>query len=222
MATVGTRARLRTRMAALVAWIAGEASPGAASRPAAESSSRSEFSVWSSDALACERDAGGRRAEWELARAAEYGREVALALVGVDFPAQDADAHLEHALMRRLDDVILRCVTRFDVLSEYGRHERLLVLPEESAARLASGAAEICELATRAVGRPVRMALAGFPAQGPTLRALLTELEIDLAECRAHGASVLVAGAATRPLAAAITTISLRPLSHEPRPTAQR
>jgi len=65
------------------------------------------------------------------------------------------------------------------------------------------------------------MALAGFPAQGPTLRALLTELEIDLAECRAHGASVLVGGAATRP-PAATTMISLRPLSHELRATAER
>jgi hypothetical protein len=62
---------------------------------------------WRSDPLVCERDAGGRCAEWELARAAEYGREVTLALIGVDVTADDGDAHVYLALMRGLDDVVL-------------------------------------------------------------------------------------------------------------------
>ena len=43
---------------------------------------------WRDDSALSECDAGLRRAEWEVARAAEYGREVAVALIGLDAPPE--------------------------------------------------------------------------------------------------------------------------------------
>jgi hypothetical protein len=146
-----------------------------------------------------ERDAGLRRAEWELARSSGYRREVALALIGVDVPRGRDEARTRLTLMAALDELVLSSVTRFDVVCEYGPCERLMVLPEESAASLSEAAARICAAATERLGWHVRMALAGFPAHGRTLRALLGELEIDLAACRADDIAVRVCSAGPAP-----------------------
>jgi hypothetical protein len=95
-----------------------------------------------------------------------------------------------------LDDLVLDSVTRFDVVVEYGPRERLLVLPEESVDGLREGASRLCALAGDRLGRHVRMALAGFPAHGSSLRELLTELEIDLATCLMRGITVQACGTA--------------------------
>src|SRR5947207_293477 len=81
-----------------------------------------------------ERGEGLRGAEWELARAAEDRREVALALVGIDAPPGGERAEARQRLMRRLDELVLASVSRFDVVCEHGPYERLMVVPEESAA----------------------------------------------------------------------------------------
>lgn len=133
------------------------------------------------------RDAGLRRAEWELARAAQYGRAMTLALIGPDVPAGGEPAEVREALMRHLDALVLEHVTPFDVLCEYGLSERLMVMPEESAADLGEHASQVCAIATDRLGREVRMALVAYPDNGSSLRSLLTELEIDLAMCRANG-----------------------------------
>jgi hypothetical protein len=148
--------------------------------------------IWTERATMSERDAGLRRAEWELARAAEYRREVALALVGLDVPEGGDGASRRLRLMQALDELVLESVTRFDLVCEYGPCERLMVLPEEPATSLVDGAMQICALATERLGRHVRMALASYPAHGSTLHALLTELELDLQTCRVHGIAVQV------------------------------
>ncbi len=152
-----------------------------------------------------ERDAGLRRAEWELARAAEYRRDAALALVGIDLPEDGDDATTRMALLRRLDDLLVQGVSRFDVVCEFGPYERLMVLPEESATGLRDGASQICTLATERLGRRVRMALAGSPTHGTSIQALLTELESDLATCRTRNITVKVCSTAGQlPLEAAL------------------
>jgi len=152
--------------------------------------------MWTERATMSERDAGLRRAAWEVARAAEYRRKVALALVGLDIHGAGDDAGTRLALMRALDELVLGSVTRFDVVCEYGPCERLMVLPEESAASLVDGASRICALATERLGRDVRMALVSFPANGQTPHALLTGLELDLEACRVHGIAVKVCSTA--------------------------
>jgi len=154
--------------------------------------------VWGGNQALRERDDGLRRAEWELARAMEYGREVTLALVGIDVPAGVDASTTRLDLLRRLDELVLESVTRFDVLGEYGLYERLMVLPEESASGIGEHATQLCAVATERLGRRVRMALATFPAQGSTLRALLTELEIDLAGCRMNDLMVQICGVPDR------------------------
>jgi hypothetical protein len=174
-----------------------DAASTAISRLPAEPAPASEPGpIWTERATLSERDAGLRRAEWELARAAEYHREVALALVGLDVPTGGDDARTRLGLMQGLDELVLDGVTRFDVVCEHGPCERLMVLPEESATSLVDGASQICALATERLGRHVRMALASFPEHGSTLRALLTELELDLTTCRVHGITVQVCSTA--------------------------
>ncbi len=138
-----------------------------------------------------EREAGLRLAEWELARAAEHRRALALALVGVDTPAGGDEAGQRLELMEGLDALVLDTVSRFDVVAAYGPRERLVVLPEKSAGGLREDAAQLCALAGERLGLEVRMALVS-PGRGRALRELLTELEVDLARCRASGAAVEV------------------------------
>jgi hypothetical protein len=153
---------------------------------------REAESMYGERAVLSERDAGMRWAGWELARAAEYRREVALALVGIDVPEGGEEASTRLALMQQLDELVLESVTRFDVLCEHGPCELLMVLPEVPATSLVDGASRICALATERLGRHVRMALASFPAHGSTLHALLTELDLDLQTCRTLGIDVQV------------------------------
>ncbi len=145
-------------------------------------------------AIVSEREQGMRRAEWEIARAEAYGREMALALVGVDAPMAGDFRTDEVQMMEKLDELILGNVTRFDVVAAYGPRDRLMALPEESAQRLSGDAAQLCELASARLRRQVRMALVTFPQDGQSLRELLTELEVDLATCRVNGIAVQLAG----------------------------
>jgi hypothetical protein len=143
-------------------------------------------------------DVGLRQAEVEVARATEYRREVTLALVGIDPPAEGGDTRSEHErlhAMRFLDDLILANVTRFVAVVAYGPNERLMVLPEESADSLTGAAGQLCDLATEYLTRQVRAALVSYPAHGRSLPGLLSSLEIDLAACRANQVVVTVGGA---------------------------
>jgi len=176
--------------------VVADAASAAIGRLPAGGAGREPEPGWREGMGVSDRDAGLRRADWELARAAEYQREVTLALVGLDVPPGADGAAARVDLMQRLDGMALESVTRFDVVCEYGLYERLMVLPEESASSVGEGASRLCAVASERLGRTVRMALASFPAHGSTLRALLTELEIDLAACRANGVAVQVCGAA--------------------------
>jgi hypothetical protein len=140
------------------------------------------------------REQGMRRAERQIARAEAYGREMALALVGVDAPMAGDLRTDEVQMTEKLDELILANVTRFDVVAAYGPRDRLMALPEESPQRLSGDAAQLCEPATARLGRQVRMALVTFPKDGKGLRELLTELEVDLATCRVNGIAVQLAG----------------------------
>jgi hypothetical protein len=181
--------------------VVADAAAAAIGRLPAEGTLPSDDAAWQGTdcPVLCERDPGLRQAEWELARAVEYRREVALALIGIDAPPGDVPAEARLELMRRLDELVLASVTRFDLVCEYGPHERLMVVPEESAASIGEGASQLCATATERLGHPVRMAMASFPAHGATVRALLTELEIDLATCRMHGLVAQVCGVQNQP-----------------------
>ena len=124
------------------------------------------------------------RAEWELARAFEYRRGLALALLGVEAPEAAEEPGRRVRLMADLDELVLDTVSRFDVVAVYGSRERLLALPERSAEALCADADQLCALATERLGRPVRMALLS-PVPGAALAELLAELEVGLARCRA-------------------------------------
>jgi len=151
---------------------------------------------WGEHATLSESDAGMRRAEWEVARAAEYGREVTLALIGMDAPARGGGAVAQRALMRRLDELVLASVTRFDAVCRYGSRERLVVLPEERAVGIGEGAEQLCAVAAARLGRHVRVALASYPAHGSSLHELLTQLEVGLATCRLRDVTVQVCASA--------------------------
>jgi hypothetical protein len=86
--------------------------------------------------------------------------------------------------MRLLDEAMVSSLAPSDVVSEYGPTERLVVLPGVSAAGLRAGATHLCTTAAERAGRPVRAALATFPADGSTTRYLLDRLELGLAEAR--------------------------------------
>jgi len=195
----------------LVSAAVADAASAAISRVPAEPARTGDAGpIWTERATMSERDAGLRRAAWELARAAEYRREVALALVGLDDPPDGDDAGMRLGLMQGLDELVLESVTRFDLVCEYGPCERLMVLPEESAANLLDGGSQICALATERLGRHVRMALASFPAHGSTLHSLLSELELDLSTCRTHGIAVQVCS--TTPQRAGDAVLAAEPL----------
>lgn len=124
--------------------------------------------------------------EAELARSAEELRDLSLALLGVD-SAGEADPT---PAMRLLDEAVASSLTASDSVCEYGPTERLVVLPDVAAPALRAGAAQLCVAGAELVGRPVRAALATFPADGSTFRHLLDRLELDLAACRAQGTTI--------------------------------
>jgi hypothetical protein len=132
-------------------------------------------------------EAGGsraamRRVERALGGAAGPGADVSLALLGLD--ASDA------AAMSRLDEALAGDLAPSDAVTEYGPLERLVVLRGVSAAELELGAAHLCAMSAGRAGRPVRAALATFHPNGSAPRHLLDQLELELAICRAGGATV--------------------------------
>ncbi len=123
----------------------------------------------------------------ELALAAGEVHDVSLALIGVD-AAGEGD---QTGVMRLLDEAVAASLTPSDAVSAYGPTERLVVLPGVSAAALRAGATQLCARAANRAGRPVRVALATFPADGSSLSYLLDRLELGLASCRAAGTVVV-------------------------------
>jgi hypothetical protein len=120
---------------------------------------------------------GPRRIELtELAGAGEFG----LALLGIDPGGDDGFA------MALLDEALAGGLAASDAVCEYGPTERLVVLSGVTASMLRAGGAQLCAAGADLSGRPVRAALATFPAGGSTLREILDRLERDLATCRAH------------------------------------
>jgi hypothetical protein len=142
------------------------------------------------------KEAGLERTEWELARASEYRRPFTLCLLGLD-PGQDGKGEeqdqsgLEDG-MRRIDQLLLRELTRFEAAAEHSPRERLLVLPEVWADGYAEAANELCGLLGGRVGRTVRAALVTFPFDGTKVEGLITDLELALDRCRADDALVAV------------------------------
>jgi hypothetical protein len=116
--------------------------------------------------------------EAELACAAEEVRDLSLALLGIDGGGDERWA------MALLDEAVAGGLTGSDSVCDYGPAERLQGV---SASALRSGAAQLCVAGAELSGRPVRAALATFPADGATLDELRTRLERDLASCRADG-----------------------------------
>jgi hypothetical protein len=126
-------------------------------------------------------DAGLKRAEWELARAAHYRRQLTLCLVGLDDGAAGERQPSEPATsMRRVDRFLLHELSRFEVVTEHGATRRLLVLPEVWAEGFSEEAERLCRLAGRRAGRPVRVAMATFPFHGTRMEDLLKELELQI------------------------------------------
>jgi hypothetical protein len=160
------------------------------------------------------RTVGLSQVEAELARAAEEVRDLSLALLGIDppreirtpghpqrseegggprFPGDPGDgagAGDEAWAMALLDEAVAGSLTGSDSVCDYGPAERLVVLEGVSASALRSGAAQLCVAGADLSGRPVRAAVATFPADGATLGELRERLERDLESCRADGTIV--------------------------------
>jgi hypothetical protein len=130
------------------------------------------------------RTVGLPQVEAELARAAEEARDLSLALLGIDGGGDEAWA------MALLDEAVAGGLTGSDSVCDYGPAERLVMLQGVSASALRSGAAQLCVAGAELSGRPVRAALATFPADGTTLDELRDRLERDLASCRSDGTIV--------------------------------
>jgi hypothetical protein len=79
--------------------------------------------------------------------------------------------------MRRVDRFLLRQLSRFEVVAEYGATRRLLVLPEVWTDGFEEEAERLCRLAGQRTGRPVRAAMVTFPFHGTRIEGLLNELE---------------------------------------------
>jgi hypothetical protein len=142
------------------------------------------------------REAGRERLEWELARAADYRRPLALCLLGLDRNPREEEptagpSDLE-GRMGRIDQLLLHELGRFEVAAEHGTAERLLILPEVWADGYAETAGELCARAGGRVGRTVRAALVTFPFDGTGRDDLVADLELALEGCRAGDALVNV------------------------------
>ena len=129
---------------------------------------------------------GRARVEEELAVAQEYGRPLALLLVGLDVPLGILSADLED-LMAGLEEIVLGAVRAQDVVFQQGRSELLLMLPETRPDLARVVVARIDERARAEVGS-VRGALAA-PAPGQQLADIVEELEEALDYCRSTGIS---------------------------------
>jgi hypothetical protein len=142
------------------------------------------------------REAALERLDWELARAGEYRRPLTLCLLGLDPAAGegrvDVDARGLESAMGAVDQLLLQELSRFELASEHGSAERLLVLPELWADGFAEDAARLCALASGRVRRTARAALVTFPFDGTRAETLLTDLEAALARCRAGDALLAI------------------------------
>jgi hypothetical protein len=147
-------------------------------------------------------DAVLERLDWELGRAGEYRRPLTLCLLGIDPPSAegDVDASRLEGAMRRVDQLLLQELSRFEVVSEHGPLERLLILPELWADGFADDAARVCALATGRVRRTARAALVTFPFDGTRAETLLADLEASLARCRAGDALLAVGTVGREPV----------------------
>jgi hypothetical protein len=129
---------------------------------------------------------GRARVEEELAVAEEYGRPLALLLVGLDVPLGILSADLED-LMAGLEEIVLGAVRAQDVVFQQGRSELLLMLPETRPDLARVVVARIDERARAEVGT-ARGALAA-PMPGQRLADIVEELEEALDYCRSTGIS---------------------------------
>jgi len=129
---------------------------------------------------------GRARVEEELAVADEYGRPLALLLVGLDVPLGILSADLEDR-MAGLEEIVLGAVRAQDVVFQHGRSELLLMLPETRSDLARVVVARIDERARAEVGA-VRGALAA-PTPAQPLADILGELEEGLDLCRSTGVS---------------------------------
>ncbi|TMD89358.1 MAG: hypothetical protein E6I73_10715 [Chloroflexi bacterium] len=127
---------------------------------------------------------GRERVEEELAVAEEYGRPLALLLVGLDVPLGILAADLEDR-MAGLEEVVLGAVRAQDVVFQHGNAELLVMLPETRPDLARVVVARIDQRARAEVGG-VRGALAA-PAHGQALGEILVELEEALDLCRSTG-----------------------------------
>lgn len=127
---------------------------------------------------------GRERVEEELAVAEEYGRPLALLLVGLDVPLGILAADLEDR-MAGLEEIALGALRAQDVVFAQGKSELLVMLPETRPGLARVVVARIDQRARAEVGG-VRGALAA-PAPGQPLADILIELEEALDLCRSTG-----------------------------------
>jgi hypothetical protein len=174
----------------------------ALARPSTAWTARRPQKVVAGEPAILRREAGWDRAEWELSRAADYRRPLTLCLLGLDRNAGEAEPGADPSgldgRMRRVDQLLLRELGRFETAAEHGPSERLLILPETWADGYAETAGELCARAGGRVGRTVRAALLTFPFDGIRTDGLLADLELALERCRTGDALVSV-GAVGRP-----------------------
>lgn len=143
------------------------------------------------------------RLDWELARAGEYRRPLTLCLLGLDPAAGDgeaADAARLAGAMGRVDQLLLQELSRFELASEHGPAERLVVVPELWADGFAEDAARLCALASGRVSRTARAALVTFPFDGTRAETLIADLESALARCRAGDALLAIGTVGREPV----------------------
>jgi hypothetical protein len=136
------------------------------------------------------RDAGLARAEWEVARAAHYRRQVTFCLLRLDRPEDDSEPPAPESVTSRVDQFLAAHLSRFEAVAEHRPGEWLLLLPEVWADGFAEEAGRICDLAGQRAGRPVRSALVTFPLDGTRVGDLLAELELALERCRTNNVLV--------------------------------
>lgn len=127
---------------------------------------------------------GRERVEEELAVAEEYGRPLALLLVGLDVPLGILVADLEDR-MAGLEEIVLGALRAQDVVFPHGKAELLVLLPE-TRRDLARVVVARIDQRTKAEVGGVRGALAA-PTPGQPLADILVELEEALDLCRNTG-----------------------------------
>lgn len=164
----------------------------ALARPAPALSRRRRGAEVESVQAVLTRDAGLARAEWEVARAAHYRRQVTFCLLGLDRPEDDSEPPAPESVTSRVDQFLAGQLSRFEAVAEQRPGEWLLLLPEVWADGFAEEARRICHLAGQQAGRPVRGALVTFPLDGKRGGDLLAELELALERCRTNDLLVSV------------------------------